>query len=1679
MTGQRMKVQAVFLAAIMVLSMVAIPMSVAALQAPSEDPNDLDELGDQTIFGESGASIAANNATPGENSTHVLNLTTQTDLNHSHSDAPDLRVNISYEDDSFDVGGIAEADAELRVNGTEVDTVEVNVASDGQSLNVTNESNLDDSVDLSNPTDVSIVLKDDVTNADEDGVYNVSTQVFTSDDDFTDEEASDRIGLPLSLPGPVALYDEDGEATGESFTLISDAIDAAEEGYTVDIGEGEFRERGDTIVVDKNGLTLQGDGTLAIEGTNTLEIDAEGVTVDGLTFEGEDSENNAVANFDGSLENVSVTNNEFLNYSDATTVDLDLTGSLGDVTESFVNENYFSGDGTGAISVSGGADLNTTQIQQNDIYTDDGDGIVVSDFAEDTDLALDGNSVEGADTGLEFGDSVTTNVTISELSVNDTQTGIDYTSDADAEEFTLDGSDVVLTNIGGDAVSLDSADTDFEINNIVVDGAVTAINVADVSDSIDIDGVSVNDSTTGVNFGDSSASYLNITGSSFTEIDGDAVDITKGPETVTVQSTVFEDVTGTAVNVNSAGVENLNVNTDVSIDGAATGVHVTDIAAEGSIDIDEIAINGTTTGVNVEAGGEFVGLTDSEITESGTAVAIDDDGFDGSLFINRSDFDGNDAGINLVEVADAAEIEIRRNNFVNTENDALAVADDAVTTETVDVTRNWWNDSTGANVNDGNQKFGLGDDVHIGTGSNFEDNSVRLAPWLDAPRDDDPTLVNAFAGSVDTFEDPAFEGELEVRLNESDDVVGTFNTADTDGQYVILVEGIFEEDDVVVDAPEDDSQIASDEQSIEVESSDQDVYSFDFKLNTGNGSFSGIVRDNVENRLDNDDLDNVTFTLSQDGEIVQFIDDDGFTADSGDGSYETEDNKVVQGTYDIEANHPDFDPTTIEDVEISPDEVTENLNFTLASQTTGTLSGDIEVDGDDPGGELEGAEITITADGVDVDDLDRTSSIGDDASYAVSQIPQGEYENIEGTITGLEDGTFSFEGDVRTGFTIAAGSTTTRNADFGAPDVGLNFSEQNTDGSNVLVDNVTLSSDDFIVGIENESGDIIGTSDAYDAGEAPEDFLIELEDYDATEELTAQIHGVDDDGSATEEPISIFANEHYDPVDENADVTLSNTSVAFDDQTFDDETDEVNVSSTVLFEDTGDGEVDDAPDYSVQIHEVDDDGEVGDIIGNSTVLNGEEEDVTVELDREITDPEDLVAMLHIGDEPADDPAYQIVTADGQNTVTDSATITIDVERLTFEDQALSTDEDGNALVAATDVFMNENSTFVVTNDNDEIVGLYESDEALEGETVSVVVDSEPGEHTAHVVSNVSNESADDGVISNDTADNVTTQETAVVYDVSLTFEDQQFDEALEAGDRDVRVASVRLDGGNNGVDDFTVDLHPTDAEGDIIGDEAVGQTRNLPTDVGLNDVGITLTEDINETDDFVAMVHLGESSEPLSTDALVQFDSESEEFTPVVDSGTVTIGEEEQDDAFFNVSDLDAPANATQGDEIEVTANVTNTGDLEATQDVTFQFGANESELDVLLTEENVTLEGGETEAVTFTVDTSDVDAGEYVHGVFTDDDSETAAITIEEADEDDPEEVVVVGDSPATDTTGDGLLNDIDGDGEFTIFDVQAFFENRDSDAVQENVELFDFAQDGNVDIFDVQALFGQLQEE
>jgi hypothetical protein len=62
-----------------------------------------------------------------------------------------------------------------------------------------------------------------------------------------------------------------------------------------------------------------------------------------------------------------------------------------------------------------------------------------------------------------------------------------------------------------------------------------------------------------------------------------------------------------------------------------------------------------------------------------------------------------------------------------------------------------------------------------------------------------------------------------------------------------------------------------------------------------------------------------------------------------------------------------------------------------------------------------------------------------------------------------------------------------------------------------------------------------------------------------------------------------------------------------------------------------------------------------------------------------------------------------------------------------------------------------------------------------------------------------------------------------------------------------------------------------------------------------------------------------------------------------------------------------------------------------------------------------------------------------------------------------------------ATDPDGDGLLEDVDGSGGFSIVDVAVLLERFDDAPVRDNPALFDFDGSGSVDIVDVAELLAE----
>jgi len=321
-------------------------------------------------------------------------------------------------------------------------------------------------------------------------------------------------------------------------------------------------------------------------------------------------------------------------------------------------------------------------------------------------------------------------------------------------------------------------------------------------------------------------------------------------------------------------------------------------------------------------------------------------------------------------------------------------------------------------------------------------------------------------------------------------------------------------------------------------------------------------------------------------------------------------------------------------------------------------------------------------------------------------------------------------------------------------------------------------------------------------------------------------------------------------------------------------------------------------------------------------------------------------------------------------------------------------------------------------------------------------------------------------VSLEPAEQTTTVSEAVTYDVVV--------DGVQGG---VGAAELRVS-----VDDVSV-ATVTDAAVMGSGESEIGVSdddSHVDIEYAFRDTADTGTVKVAEVtlqggEDGSTEVSLGPAA---GNDGVLVFDEGGTGYDVTGTSGaTLSVTAPSPEPADFQVSNLEAPDSATQGDSIDVSAEITNAGEETGTQTVEFGIdldGDGTFADDELLASQDVTLAGGADDTVQFgALDTSGFDAGDYTHGVITDNDSATATITIEESDAIGP---IGEFENAPTDPDGDGLYEDVNGDGTFDIVDVQALFDNLDDETIQGSTDAFDFNDDGEVDVVDVQKLFDEV---
>jgi PKD repeat protein len=308
-----------------------------------------------------------------------------------------------------------------------------------------------------------------------------------------------------------------------------------------------------------------------------------------------------------------------------------------------------------------------------------------------------------------------------------------------------------------------------------------------------------------------------------------------------------------------------------------------------------------------------------------------------------------------------------------------------------------------------------------------------------------------------------------------------------------------------------------------------------------------------------------------------------------------------------------------------------------------------------------------------------------------------------------------------------------------------------------------------------------------------------------------------------------------------------------------------------------------------------------------------------------------------------------------------------------------------------------------------------------------------------------------------------------------------------------------------------------DREWDLDGDGSTDESGNLVTytydTAGAYPVSLTVTDDAGDTATLTRVVPVGVDEELVAAFGYQPANTVVEEpvtFTDRSSPGDAEIVSHEWDltgDGAVDATGETVTRTYDQSGEYDVTLTVTDAdgGTDEMTQTLTVTLEPPEASFSIdpadPAVEETVTFTDGSSpgaaEIVSYEWDlTGDgaVDAtgetvtrtydqpGEYdVTLTVTDAEgqSDTAAKTLTVRPDGPP--ALPGQDNPPRDLDGDGRFEDVTGEGEFSVSDVQVFFEHYQSDVVQNNATFFNFAEDDppDVSIGDVQALFQLYQEQ
>lgn len=172
----------------------------------------------------------------------------------------------------------------------------------------------------------------------------------------------------------------------------------------------------------------------------------------------------------------------------------------------------------------------------------------------------------------------------------------------------------------------------------------------------------------------------------------------------------------------------------------------------------------------------------------------------------------------------------------------------------------------------------------------------------------------------------------------------------------------------------------------------------------------------------------------------------------------------------------------------------------------------------------------------------------------------------------------------------------------------------------------------------------------------------------------------------------------------------------------------------------------------------------------------------------------------------------------------------------------------------------------------------------------------------------------------------------------------------------------------------------------------------------------------------------------------------------------------------FALGDLSAPDQVDRGEPLSLTVPYQNVGNAAGSNTVDLTFDG------VFVGSEQIAAEPGANGTVTVTFDTAQVVRDQYDYTLASSQAEVSGSVWVGPVQA----PPAVIGDNRPRDLTGDGLFEDINGDGKADVTDVQVLYTNLETPVVQNNSEYYNFAGNdpSQVTVADLQALYNRVRQ-